>query len=82
MWEMDRIAFKTLYLDVYRCLSSERNVMRLTNVFGNPAQEKVLMANIKRVSSSVRNGFRKVVWFPLPSLPVSLTVLWEVTRQS
>ena len=69
MWETDRIAFKTLNLDVYDCLSRERVLLRFTNVYGNPAQEKVLAATIKRVCSSVRNGFREAVrglCFPNP----------------
>lgn len=75
MWETGRIVFKTLYLDVYDHLSKERVALRFTNVYGNPAREKVLMATIKRVCSSVRNGFREAVRISLHSVSVPLTVL-------
>jgi len=74
MWETGRITFKTLYLDVYDHLHKEKAVLRFTNVYGNPAREKVLIATIKRVCSSVRNGFREAVWISLHTILVSLTI--------
>ncbi|THV04276.1 hypothetical protein K435DRAFT_851101 [Dendrothele bispora CBS 962.96] len=54
---------RTCYLDinnaVFDHLKKHKNEMRLTNVFDNPAREKILESAITRSCSSIRNGFRQ-----------------------
>ncbi|KAF4584959.1 hypothetical protein EYR40_001785 [Pleurotus pulmonarius] len=52
-------AFKSLHIDVARQVQERKTEMKFTNIFGNPAREKVLHVKIKRICSSVRNAMRQ-----------------------
>ncbi|EGO31056.1 hypothetical protein SERLADRAFT_455621 [Serpula lacrymans var. lacrymans S7.9] len=51
--------FKSINIEVEKTLQTEKENMRLMNVFGIPAQEHQLAAQIKDVCSSVQNNFRQ-----------------------
>ncbi|KAH9948702.1 hypothetical protein B0H21DRAFT_890351 [Amylocystis lapponica] len=59
VYQADRTAFIAMHLDVERMCREHQTNLKLTNVYGNPAREKQLMALIKKTCSSVRNAFRQ-----------------------
>jgi len=42
-------------------LHEDREAFKLTNIYGNPARERYLLAFVKRQCSSIRNSFRELV---------------------
>lgn len=42
-------------------LQEDREAFKLTNIYGNPARERYLLAFVKRQCSSIRNSFRELV---------------------
>ncbi|KAH9945636.1 hypothetical protein B0H21DRAFT_693888, partial [Amylocystis lapponica] len=59
IFQADRTAFIAMHWDVERMCREQQNDLKLTNIYGSPVREKVLMAFIKRTCSSVRNSFRQ-----------------------
>ncbi|KAF7366708.1 hypothetical protein MSAN_00928900 [Mycena sanguinolenta] len=57
--EATRTVFTTMHVDVLSALKTKMQVLDLENVFGVPVREKKLSSALKRVCSSVRNGFRQ-----------------------
>ena len=50
-----------LCFDVYEQIKKDSELLHFTNIFGNLAQEQIVMAEIKSICSNVHNGFHKKV---------------------
>ncbi|KIN97130.1 hypothetical protein M404DRAFT_32591 [Pisolithus tinctorius Marx 270] len=61
IFEASRITFMTIHFDVESKVQQSQKELQFTNIYGNPAREKILMAYIKQQCSSVRNSFRELL---------------------
>ncbi|KAF7971980.1 hypothetical protein HWV62_19321 [Athelia sp. TMB] len=61
IYQPQRTVFRTLNIDVMKYAQEHAEVLRLSNVFGNPAREQTLASHMKRVASSVRNALRQEI---------------------
>ena len=50
-------------------LREDKEVLRLSNIYNNPAREKMLVSHIKHICSSVQNQFREIVGYNLLLVP-------------
>ncbi|KAI5996521.1 hypothetical protein F5J12DRAFT_929199 [Pisolithus orientalis] len=60
IFEASWITFMTIHFDVESKVQQSQKELQFTNIYGNPAQEKILMAYIKWQCSSIRNSFQEL----------------------
>ncbi|KAI0639902.1 hypothetical protein C8Q77DRAFT_1152830 [Trametes polyzona] len=53
-----QLTFKILFKDVEKELEKQKDILRLSNIYGNPYREKQLNKLVRRVCSNVRNTYR------------------------
>ncbi|THH23057.1 hypothetical protein EUX98_g8121 [Antrodiella citrinella] len=58
VYQHTRTAYKNMHIDAEKILRANAINYSFNNVFGKPAREQLLIKELKRVCSSVRNGFR------------------------
>ncbi|KAI0638453.1 hypothetical protein C8Q77DRAFT_1048576 [Trametes polyzona] len=58
IYQPHQFKFKMLFVDVEEALEKQKDILRLTNIYGNPYREKQLNKLVRRVCSNVRNAFR------------------------
>ncbi|KIM57522.1 hypothetical protein SCLCIDRAFT_28758 [Scleroderma citrinum Foug A] len=56
-----RITFMSMHFNIEEKLQQSHKELKLTNIYGNPAREKILKAYVKRQCSSVHNTFREML---------------------
>ncbi|KAF7964753.1 hypothetical protein HWV62_3264 [Athelia sp. TMB] len=61
IYHPQRTAFRSLNVDVLKYAREHAEILRLSNIFGNPAREQTLASHLKRIASSVRNAFRQEI---------------------
>ncbi|PBK60098.1 hypothetical protein ARMSODRAFT_849584, partial [Armillaria solidipes] len=61
IYDPTRLHFKSIDVDIIKALCLEKVTMRFSNVFGSPAREAKLVSTVKRIASSVQNGYRQDV---------------------
>ncbi|KAI6028185.1 hypothetical protein EDC04DRAFT_2899035 [Pisolithus marmoratus] len=62
IFDANRITFMAMHFDVEAKLQGSQKELKLSNIYRNPACEKILMGYIKRQCSSIRNSFRELLW--------------------
>ncbi|KAI0631174.1 hypothetical protein C8Q77DRAFT_1159871 [Trametes polyzona] len=58
VYQPHQLKFKLLFKDVEDALEKQKEILRLTNIYGNPYREKQLNKLVRRVCSNVRNSYR------------------------
>ncbi|KAK0448237.1 hypothetical protein EV421DRAFT_1900875 [Armillaria borealis] len=64
-----------MHLEVLAILEKEKVPLRFTNIFGNPAREKVLLSSIKSHCASVRGHFKEAIFKSVPNTPLDVFTL-------
>jgi len=61
IFECNCITFMQMHFNVETKLREDQKNLKLTNIYGSPSREKILMAHIKRQCSSIRNAFCEAI---------------------
>ncbi|KAI6026092.1 hypothetical protein EDC04DRAFT_2606177 [Pisolithus marmoratus] len=61
IFDANPITFMAMHFDVEVKLQGSQKELKLSNIYGNPAREKILMGYIKHQCSSIRNSFRELL---------------------
>ncbi|KIM50799.1 hypothetical protein SCLCIDRAFT_1225090 [Scleroderma citrinum Foug A] len=61
IFDASRITFMNMHFDVEAKLQGSQKELKLTNIYGNPAREKMLMGYTKRQCSGIRNALREML---------------------
>ncbi|KAI0751776.1 hypothetical protein C8Q80DRAFT_1119434 [Daedaleopsis nitida] len=75
VYQANRVKFKSATFvtsEVMNILRTEQLTLRLNNIFGKPTREKILVTQLKRTASSVRNAFRQDIRDSITDKPCSL----------